>query len=195
MHKSLLSSQGVINVEKLVDKIKLAKSGDDNAMMEIINQCSPMINKYTRMLNYDEDCRSELKLKLITLIKREIDIENLHCDNDGAIIGYISCALRHHYIVLSKAQRRIRDNEMTYDQDSFIDLIENNPQFSTNDTMENELLEILRSMLTEREFIYVKLIVIDGWTAESVAKKYGITKQAVNQSKKRGLEKLKTLYV
>lgn len=55
-------------------------------------------------------------------------------------------------------------------------------------------MDMLKSVLTEREFKYIKLIVLDGWTAEAVAKKFGTTKQAVNQCKKRGLEKLKKIY-
>lgn len=52
------------------EKIILAQKGDEKAMLEIIDDFSPIINKYTRLLKYDEDCRSELILKLITLIKK-----------------------------------------------------------------------------------------------------------------------------
>ena len=46
-------------MDKLIDKIRLVKSGDDAVMMEIIEKFLPLIGKYTRKLNYDEDCKSE----------------------------------------------------------------------------------------------------------------------------------------
>ena len=56
-------------------------------------------------------------------------------------------------------------------------------------------MDTLRKVLTEREFIYIKLIVIEGYTAESVSKRFGVTKQSVNQCKNRGLAKLKKIYI
>ena len=175
-------------MKKLVDKIKLAKSGNEAAMVSIIDQYSPLIGKYTRMLNNDEDCRSELILKLIALVKNEIDLDNLRCDNDGAVFNYIRFSLQHQYIMLSKTQCRIRDNETAYDQESFVDVVEDKLQYSYVDIGDGITMDMLKSVLTEREFKYIKLIVLDGWTAEAVAKKFGATKQAVNQCKKRGLK-------
>ena len=64
-------------MKKLLDKIDLARTGDEGAMLEIIEIFTPLIKKYTRLLNYDEDCRSELILKVITLIKNEINLDTL----------------------------------------------------------------------------------------------------------------------
>lgn len=55
-------------------------------------------------------------------------------------------------------------------------------------------LTCTKSLLTEREFMCVKLIVIDGWTADTVSKKLGVSKQAINQCKLRALKKVKELY-
>ena len=64
-------------MRNIAEKIILAQNGNEKAMLEIIEVFSPIINKYTRLLKYDEDCRSELFLKLITLIKNEIDIKRM----------------------------------------------------------------------------------------------------------------------
>ena len=107
-------------MESLADKIRLAKDGDEKAMLDIIERFEPLIGKYTRLLNYDnEDCRSDLIEKLITLVKVEIDLGKLRSDNDGTLFNYIRFALRHHYILLSKANQKIRDNEAIYDQETF----------------------------------------------------------------------------
>ena len=177
-------------MKRLIDLIKLAKSGDEAAMIEILDRFDNLIRKYVRLLNYDEDCRSELVLKLIVLVKNEINIDKMRKDDDSAIVKYISYAIRNHYISISKAYCQIRDNETAYDQETFVDLLEDNLQYS-EDFEHGMFMDILRSELTEREFICVRMIIIEGWTAEVVAKKLGVSKQAVNQCKLRALEKIK----
>ena len=112
---------------------------------------------------------------------------------DGAIINYINNTLHHYYIALSKAQRRIQDNETAYDHDTFVELLEDDLQYSEN--MDDGIfVETIRKELTNREFVCIWLIVLNGWTADEVAKRLGVTKQAVNQCKKRALEKIKKFY-
>lgn len=73
-------------------------------------------------------------------------------------------------------------------------MLEGNPQTET--AMEDSILfETMKTTLTEREKLCVQRIVIEGWTAEALASALGITKQAVNQCKKRALEKLKKIYI
>ena len=183
-------------MESLADKIRLAKDGDEKAMLDIIERFEPLIGKYTRLLNYDnEDCRSDLIDKLITLVKVEIDLGKLRSDNDGALFNYIRLALRHHYILLSKANQKIRDNEAIYDQETFVDMVEDKLQYSYTDTEWGITMDTIRKVLTKREFLCIRLIVLDGWTAEEVSKWIGVTKQAANQCKKRALEKLKKIYI
>ena len=69
-------------MKRLIDLIKLAKSGDEAAMIEILDRFDNLISKYVRLLNYDEDCRSELVLKLIVLVKNEINIDKMRKDDD-----------------------------------------------------------------------------------------------------------------
>lgn len=88
-------------MKNLVEKIRRAKAGDEGVMLELIEMWSPLINKFTRLLKYDEDCRSELILKLILLLKREINLDKMNEVNDGAIIKYVKTAMTHYYITLS----------------------------------------------------------------------------------------------
>ncbi len=173
-------------MKKLIDMIKLARNGDDEAMLAIIEKFNNLINKYVRMMNYNEDCRSELVLKLILIVKNEIDFDKLRSDEDGALVNYISYAMRNHYIAISKANCHIRDNETAYDQDNFVDLLGDKPQ-ETEDIEDWELMQTMCSVLTEREYMCVQLTVFEGWTSEMVAKKLSISKQAVNQCKLRGI--------
>lgn len=181
-------------MRNIAEKIILAQNGSEKAMLEIIEVFSPIINKYTRLLKYDEDCRSELILKLITLIKNEIDLKRMKNKNDGAIINYINSAIKHYYISISKAACKLRDNELLPEQDFWLYTSENNAtDFSY---IENYIItDTIKSVLTRREFYCVYSIILNGLTAEEVAKTLNISKQAVNQCKKRALQKLKKHFV
>lgn len=175
------------------EKIILAQKGDEKAMLEIIDDFSPIINKYTRLLKYDEDCRSELILKLITLIKNEIDLERIKNKNDGAIINYINSAIKHYYISISKATCKLRNNELLPEDDFWLYSSENDGTDFSH--IENYIIiDTLKSVLTKREFYCIHSIIFDGLTAEKVAKTLNISKQAVNQCKKRALQKLKKYF-
>mgnify|MGYP006911668530 FL=1 len=62
-------------MKNLVEKIRQARADNDSVMLELIEMWSPLINKFTRLLEYDEDCRCDLILKLISLLKREINLD------------------------------------------------------------------------------------------------------------------------
>ena len=121
--------------------------------------------------------------------------------NAKAFVGYIVAYhhdpdkyLHHCYIALSKARCRIRDNETAYDRETFVELLEDNLQYAEN-TDDGMFMETIRAHLTEREFLCVRLIVLEGWTAEEVSKRLGVSKQAVNQCKRRALDKVKKIYI
>lgn len=180
-------------MQKLADTIKLARQGNNEAVLYIIDKFTPLIEKYTKLLNCDEDSRSELILKLISLVREEIDIDNLRIRSDGALVNYISYAIRNHYINLSTRKQLTKNNEFSSELDiPVVYSEEDNCPF--HDVEHNLMIDIMKSSLTEREFMCVKLIVFDGWTAEAIAKKLGVSKQAVNQCKIRALEKLKKFY-
>ena len=110
------------------------------------------------------------------------------------MINYFSIALRNHYIALSVSKCRIRDNEVAYEQDSIGEMLEGNPQIETG-IVESDIAETMKTALTDRECLcIIQRIVLEGWTAESLAATLGISKQAVNQCKKRALEKLRNIY-
>lgn len=128
------------------------------------------------------------------LVKNEIDLDKLRSDSDGAVVEYISNAIHHCYIALSKARCRIRDNETAYDRETFVELLEDNLQYAEN-MDDGMFMETIRAQLTEREFLCIRLIVLEGWTAEEVSKRLGVSKQAVNQCKRRALDKVKKIYI
>jgi DNA-directed RNA polymerase specialized sigma subunit len=56
-------------------------------------------------------------------------------------------------------------------------------------------LDLLRRILTNPEFITIKMIFYKGYTVAETANALGITRQAVNQMKNRALKKLKIIFM
>ena len=75
-----------------------------------------------------------------------------------------------------------------------MELLEDNLQYAEN-MDDGMFMETIRAQLTEREFLCIRLIVLEGWTAEEVSKRLGVSKQAVNQCKRRALDKVKKIYI
>lgn len=75
-----------------------------------------------------------------------------------------------------------------------MELLEDNLQYAEN-MDDGMFMETIRAHLTEREFLCIRLIVLEGWTAEEVSKRLGVSKQAVNQCKRRALDKVKKIYI
>lgn len=98
-------------MKDLENLIRRAKEEDATAMIELIDTFSPLIGKYTRFMNYDEDFRSDMILKLIIIVKNEMDLDTFRVVNDYTILKYMKTALYHHYIMLSKRRRRVEDYE------------------------------------------------------------------------------------
>ena len=69
-------------MNEIICMVRAARNGDDEAMVKLIDNFKGLINKYTRLLNYDEDCRSDLTLKFISLVKFEINLERLQSCED-----------------------------------------------------------------------------------------------------------------
>ena len=74
-------------------------------------------------------------------------------------------------------------------------MAEKDSEYAPDSIDDRIVIDLMKSVLTEREFMYIKLIVIDGYTAEAISGQFGVSKQAVNQCKRRGLKKLKKINI
>lgn len=174
---------------KIKDLVEAAKHNDTAAMLEIIEMFSPKIRKYTRIMGNDEDFKSDVVLSLIEMV-HSINLDKLENDNDYVLVSYISKTIYHKYINLAQKHGKITDAESTYENESEFEqacYTPSAPKFSDD----IELLDFLKKSLTARELFCVQMIVLQGYSATEVAAMTGVTKQAVNQCKKRALVKLK----
>ena len=79
----------------LVDKIREAQQGNQDAMLYLIQKYMPLLNRYSKKL-HQEDAYSELTLAFIELI-HHIRIDRLISGSDGAITNYIAASVKNAY--------------------------------------------------------------------------------------------------
>jgi hypothetical protein len=175
-------------MQSLENLIQAAKENDEGAMLKIIEKFQPIITKYFKMSYYNEDVKSTLHLKLIEIVKVEINFSNMQNNNEGALVNYIASSLHHHYITASAKNDKYK-SEIGCEGEALIDLFDANRLYSDEKIEDNLLFETLKDILTEREFECIYYIVFMGHTAEELSKKWNITKQACNQCKKRAFKK------
>ena len=169
-----------------------AKNSNENATLEIIDFFKPIIDKHVRQSKYSEDVRSELILHLIEIIKT-LDLDKLRCSTDYALINYIKKSLYHCYLNISMTEQQRRQKENHYEDDDLIDLL--GADTDAENAEDDILLDLLmKSVLTEKEYICIKLMVILELSASQAGKILGITKQTANTTKLRGIKKLRKVY-
>ena len=174
-------------MDRLVNLILKAKENDEKAMLDILEMFEPLIKKYHRLLNYEEDLKQELIYKIIKLIKVEIVFENLKNINDYVLLKYIESSVYHYYIFLSKHKNLIANYECSE---------EIMPSITGYQNISDDfvVIDLLKSILTEKEFISFYFTEIMDYTSEETAKVLHITKQACNQNKLRAIKKIRDYY-
>ena len=176
-------------MKDLKRKIMLSQRCDDDATLFMIRMFEPLINKYTKRMRFDEDFRSEMVLHLIIML-RTMDLNRMNCANDYAIIKYISTSLYHRYIYLSSRSARY-DMTDSYDDEALDSWLQ--PDYTFESTINDIFTDnAIGSLLSEREYICIKLTILDGLTSSEAASRLGITRQSANESKLRALKKIHT---
>ena len=112
---------------KLEDLIKKAKNYDNVAMLEIVDMFQPVVRKYSRMMNHDEDIASELVLALIELV-HNIRLDKLDAPNDYVLISYIGRSLYHKYIYVSQKRCAVVNCEASYEDDAELERASYDPK-------------------------------------------------------------------
>lgn len=165
-------------------KIMNIKKGNNDELIEVIEMFKPLIRKYSKMID-GEDAEQDLKIFLINLLNKiPVDSDRLY--EDKAIFAYIAKSLRSEYIKLSKKRDKKILNEVEIDLD--VDLGSNELE------SEIELLDMFK-VLSEKEAYIIKLIYVYYLSVTEVAEYMNISRQAVNKTKNRALNKIKKIYL
>lgn len=168
------------NMYNLVQESKL---GDELGAMELMELFSPLINKYGRLL-LGEDTKQDLKLHLFKTIYR-MNLETMREKNNKVIFSYLAKAIGYEYIRLSKFHRNKEENEAVVDVETYEDEVALNSEI--------DLLEMME-VLTKKEAFIVSCIYVNCLSSTEVAHYLDISRQSVNQTRNRALNKIKNLY-
>jgi len=165
----------------LCEAIKKSKSGNDEATMEIINKFRPLIDKYSRKLEYDT-ASTDLIISLIILI-RNIPIGREKLTNDISTAAYIASSIKNQYIRLSKSNRFYKNEIPMTD----IVLLSKSEEKIETSFILGEMMD----KLSDKQRFIITSIFFYGYTESELAKKMKVSRQAINKTKKKALKTLK----
>ena len=173
------------------DLIVQSKAGDTDATMTLINKFNPLLKKYEYKLFY-EDAYNDLLVDFIELI-HTIKLDHMRNRDEGSLISYISKTIYDSYIkrsmYLKKNHNLVFYSDLSDRKSEYVEA-----ESATTDTYFTKELFDLNKVMTKSEIAITKMLYMQGYTVKEVASDLGITRQAVNQMKKRILKKLKNLY-
>lgn len=151
----------------------------------LIQKFTPLINKYSKKLNYD-GAYTDLLIKFIEVIKNISENKELMA-NERIFLSYIKKSIENHYINLSKKNSDLNKNEILEDQDIEYD----NFMFKCDDTSYSklELKELLMILNIKERFIIINYL--RGYKISEIATFMGVSRQAINKTKIRAFSKLK----
>ena len=175
----------------LIEIIESAQKGDSKAMMILLNQFEPILNKYAKKLALDyEDARQEITLAFIGMIQNW-DLSSLKDNSNGSIIAYIAKSVYHSYIRISK-KSKLSLIEISLDAIDYSR--EHKAKCTIFNCYTNLYIEEIMAVLSEKESLVFLLHYLQDMPIESIAKMLNVSRQAVNKTKNKATEKLRKFY-
>ncbi|MDZ5713828.1 RNA polymerase sigma factor [Jeotgalibacillus haloalkalitolerans] len=159
------------------------QSGGERETLELLSTFEPVIHKYGRLLD-GEDTKQDLKLHLLKAA-RKMPLEKLKEKNNKVIFSYLAKSLKYEFIRLSKKNSKKIEIEQAFEVKNVADEAAMNSEI--------ELLEMME-VLTAQESFVIECMYVNDLSATELAQYMKISRQAVNQTKNRALEKIKCLY-
>lgn len=171
-------------IEELINQ---SQAGCSGSTLKLIKKFNPLLKKYAKKLYYD-DAYNDLLLDFIELL-HNIRLERIRGPDEEFLVSYICTSIRSSYIKRLISLKKLR-NYVPYSALSEGQLYYAEAASATSDLYLR--LEIIgfENVLTESELSIIKMIYLLDYTVTETADIYGISRQAVNQTKKRALQKL-----
>lgn len=171
----------------IIDLIKLSQLRDSNSLVELIELFDPLLKKYARK-SYSDEAYYDLRFDFINTIYK-LKAANIEELSEGQIVIYVSKIIYHHYINYSKKTRShvnaIVFSDMSDSMVSFIDA-----RLLVEDQKKNYDIEYALGKLNIDEQNLINLIFYKEYSIREIAQTYGTSRQAINQKKKRIIQKL-----
>ena len=174
----------------LLELVERAQNSDSEAMMILLNQFEPILNKYAKKLALDyEDAKQEMLLAFIEVIKKW-KLSLLSDSSNRTIIAYIAKSIHTSYIRISQKTKL-----------AFVEIPLDSSESKQEHQTEHTILDSydlyrdeIMALLSEREYLVFRLYYLQDISIESIAKMLNVSRQAVNKVKNKATEKLKKFY-
>lgn len=175
----------------IIAMIKAIKSGDQNAKLEIIKKFNPVLRKYAYYLS-KEGAYSDLVVDFLDLL-RTMNLDKIVDTSDGSMVKYIRRCINNCFnkrmAKLIKEKAEITFSELDDDEKNFVQSIK-----ADNDGCDNFRLMLEDDFLLPQDAELISLIYLYGYSVNEIARMKRVSRQAVNQRKRRVLEKLRNTY-
>jgi hypothetical protein len=101
---------------ELYSNVMRCKKKDRDALLEMVTKFSPLIKKYSYLLNYS-DAEQDVTTAFIEVVKN-MPLEKIALSNDGNtyILSYIKKSIKNKYILLSKQKYFKHNHEELVDE-------------------------------------------------------------------------------
>ena len=172
----------------LIDLIRSAQKDDEHAMWQLINRFDKLFQKYGRKLRY-EDAKNDLIVDFIELIKT-FDFEKINNTSDGAIVNFLVKStyrfyLKHLEIFMNKSNMEVPLCDLDSSQ---VQILER--RLAMQDSLSvSELFP--KNVLTLKEQKILIAIYQEGRSVSDVAAFLHVSRQNINQIKKRAESKIR----
>ena len=172
----------------LFDLIRSAQKDDEHAMLQLINRFDKLFQKYGRKLRY-EDAKNDLIVDFIELIKT-FDFEKINNTSDGAIVNFLVKStyrfyLKHLEIFMNKSNMEVPLCDLDSSQ---VQILER--RLAMQDSLSvSELFP--KNVLTLKEQKILIAIYQEGRSVSDVAAFLHVSRQNINQIKKRAESKIR----
>ncbi len=159
--------------------------GNEEAVLVLYNMFLPKIKKRGRSLHYETSI-TDITIKFLEFIINA-NIDRMASKNDGAIVNYINKFFTNTCINLSRAKKDPPQIIYLDDENTFINDI---PYYDDElNDLEYNYLQYLTNL--QKKIILLKYIY--GFSDQEIAKSMGISRQAVNRAKNRGISIIKAI--
>lgn len=167
-------------------KLLISKLPDESSCLELVERFEPLLKKYAALID-QEDAFEDLRCFFIELVNK-MKFKEVANKSEGHIVNYIATSVYNHYIYLSKCSRFSPTlfSELSEEQMAFIDYIS---AYEFDATLSEYFTG--NTGLKDREIRILYMYYVQQYSVKEIADHFKISRQAVNQSKLRAVEKIK----
>lgn len=170
---------------KLKNLFQKAQKGDKDALLMLIEQFMPLINKYKRKLDCDGS-ETDLLIRFIEIAKSE---KTVSITTEKQLIKYVETCIKNEYIRLSKNQNKVQKSELLILDNDMPDNRDVYDKIGIKTTVRKALNQLTS---LQREIIIRS--VINNEKEKDIASDLNISQQAVSKAKNKALEKMKKFF-